>query len=156
MDAAGEATIATIAANRELTFKLIGPVNRQGSRDVTVVADRADRMEQKIAGDGSTIAAYVLRRSPRDSDEHYFGGSSMLLLRARPTGLEELGEIASRRPSNVAEDNCKSSCLDWYGDARTIVVKDRIFVVLGYEIIEARLTDGKLSETNRVDFLGDH
>jgi hypothetical protein len=156
MDAAGEATIATIAANRELTFKLIGPVNRQGSRDVTVVADRADRMEQKIAGDGSTIAAYVLRRSPRDSDEHYFGGSSMLLLRVRTTGLEELGEIASRRASNVAEDNCKSSCLDWYGDARMIVVKDRFFVVLGYEIIEASLPGDKLSETNRVDFLGEH
>jgi hypothetical protein len=156
MDAAGRAAIATIADNRKLTFKLIDPVNRPGSRDVTIVADRADRMEQRVAADGSTVAAYVIRRSPRDSDENYFGGSSMLLLRVRTTGLEALGEVASRRESNVAEDNCKSSCLDWYGDARTIVVKERIFVVLGYEIIEVELSGGKLSEKNRIDFLREH
>ena len=55
-------------------------------------------------------------------------------------------------PDISMEDRCRASCVDWYGEARPIFVDDRVFALIGYEIIEGRLAGGRTEEVRRVSF----
>ena len=50
------------------------------------------------------------------------------------------------------DDACKASCVDWYGNARPIFIGERVFALLGYELVEGQLADGRVRERRRVDF----
>jgi hypothetical protein len=73
-------------------------------------------------------------------------------LRRGPAGrLRELGSLdASVLPERV-DDGCVASCIDWYGDARPIFLGDRIFALLGYEVVEGREQGGRIRELRRID-----
>lgn len=49
---------------------------------------------------------------------------------------------------------CEVSCYDWYGNSRPIFFRDRIFALIGHEMIEGELRDGRVSETLRVNLTG--
>jgi hypothetical protein len=51
------------------------------------------------------------------------------------------------------EDGCVASCVDWYGNARPIFVGERIYGLLGYELIEGAVADGRVREHRRVNFM---
>ena len=55
-------------------------------------------------------------------------------------------------PVSSAQDNCKASCVDWYGNARPIFLGGRIFALMGYELVEGRSDGGAISEVQRLDF----
>jgi hypothetical protein len=83
------------------------------------------------------------------------GSASVLFLQAHALEFTELGSLrASRLTSN--HDGCRASCVDWYGNARPIFAKGRIFALMGYDLVEGRVeTDGRaarLSERMRLDF----
>ncbi len=72
----------------------------------------------------------------------------------RRSSLGRLGEIGSldATPLNGRiDDGCVASCYGWYGDARPIFLGDRIFALLGYEVIEGRERNGRVREVRRVD-----
>jgi hypothetical protein len=46
--------------------------------------------------------------------------------------------------------------VDWYGNARPLFLRGRIFALLGYEIVEGTLTDGRMRETRRVNYSPNH
>jgi hypothetical protein len=46
--------------------------------------------------------------------------------------------------------------VDWYGNARPLFLRGRIFALLGYEIVEGSLTDGHVRETRRVNYAPNH
>ena len=52
--------------------------------------------------------------------------------------------------SNI--DSCVASCLDWYGNARPIFIDNRIFALLGYELVEGRQQSGKIDAIGRTSF----
>ena len=56
------------------------------------------------------------------------------------------------RIEGVADDACKASCVDWYGNARPLFLRGRIFALLGYELVEGRFEDGQVRELARVNF----
>jgi hypothetical protein len=79
------------------------------------------------------------------------GSASVLYLRNNGLRLDELGYLsASRNASN--DDSCKASCVDWYGNARPIFLRGRMFALLGYELVEGRLDDGGIREVRRTSF----
>jgi hypothetical protein len=83
------------------------------------------------------------------------GSASVLFLRAHALEFTELGSLqASRLTTN--HDGCRASCVDWYGNARPIFAKGRIFALMGYDLVEGRLDeDGRsshLSEKTRLNF----
>jgi hypothetical protein len=45
---------------------------------------------------------------------------------------------------------CEVSCYDWYGNARPIFFRGRIFALVGLELIEGALINGRIGETGRV------
>jgi hypothetical protein len=49
-------------------------------------------------------------------------------------------------------DNCKASCVDWYGNARPIFLRGRMFALMGYEIVEGRVGDASIEEVRRASF----
>jgi hypothetical protein len=50
------------------------------------------------------------------------------------------------------EDGCVASCVDWYGNARPLFIGNRVFALLGYELIEGKLSGGRIREKARVGF----
>lgn len=79
--------------------------------------------------------------------------SAVLYLRNRQLRLSRLGELASQAPPR-ADDDCKVSCVDWYGNARPIFVGDRVFALLGYELVEGELEGegARIRERSRTNF----
>ena len=72
-------------------------------------------------------------------------------VRNRNLSLREAGALDARVGSK-ADDHCRVSCVDWYGSARPIFVGERIFALLGYEIVEGRIADSRVEEIRRLDF----
>jgi hypothetical protein len=80
--------------------------------------------------------------------------AAVLFLRNRSLGLSELGALESRA-SAPQDDACRASCVDWYGNSRPLFLRNRIFALMGYELVEGRLTGSAVSELRRVDLLRD-
>jgi hypothetical protein len=97
-----------------------------------------------IRSEGARGARYLLE-----------GSASVLFLTHRSLELTELGSLAAS-PLATNHDGCRASCVDWYGNARPIFAKDRIFALMGYELVEGRIESmGKvprLGERARLSF----
>lgn len=65
--------------------------------------------------------------------------------------LRELGSLDAGPVAERVDDGCVASCIDWYGDARPIFLGDRLFALLGYEIVEGRERGGRIRELRRID-----
>jgi hypothetical protein len=83
---------------------------------------------------------------------HLFESSAAILfLRNDGLHFEEAGELAAR-PERANDDACRASCVDWYGNARPIFVRGRVLALLGYEIVEGTVNDGRMRELRRVNY----
>jgi hypothetical protein len=52
----------------------------------------------------------------------------------------------------TSRDGCRASCVDWYGNARPIFLRGRIFALMGYEIVEGNVREGRIEERGRATF----
>ncbi|HNQ14139.1 MAG TPA: beta-propeller domain-containing protein [Pyrinomonadaceae bacterium] len=84
-------------------------------------------------------------------DEYVSGSASVVYLRNDSLDLKELGELHSKQSGRI-DDGCRASCIDWYGNARPLFLRGRVFALLGYEIVEGSIDDGRIRETRRVNF----
>ena len=98
------------------------------------------------------VLGLPVRGGGRPGYEHLFEGSaSILYLRNEGLSFGELGQLASRA-EGTADDGCRASCVDWYGNARPLFLRGRVFALLGYEIVEGAIDDGRIRETRRVSY----
>ena len=95
---------------------------------------------------GMASSIFYLRREDRDFRT---AGHLQSATRAVPEEDDGNGEYYS---DSIEEDACLSSCTDWYGNSRPIFLGDRIFALMGYELVEGRMVDGKIVERRRIDF----
>jgi hypothetical protein len=77
--------------------------------------------------------------------------AAVLFLRNQSLRLTELGALDSQGTAN-ANDGCRASCVDWYGNARPVFLNNRVFALMGYEIVEGRVTGSQIAEVQRVNF----
>ena len=76
-----------------------------------------------------------------------------IAMRPRMWVFNSVGRLGHDRDGNGGmDDGCKASCVDWYGNARPIFLRNRVFALLGYEIVEGRLERGAISEVRRTSF----
>ena len=61
-------------------------------------------------------------------------------------------DVLGAHPEGSANDGCRASCVDWYGNARPLFLRGRVFALLGYEIVEGELAGGKIREKRRTNF----
>ncbi len=83
------------------------------------------------------------------------GSAQVLFLQAKSLEFTELGSLrASRLMTN--HDGCRASCVDWYGNARPIFAKGRIFALMGYDLVEGSLEEqgrtSRIVERARLNF----
>jgi hypothetical protein len=76
--------------------------------------------------------------------------ASLLYLKNQSLNLSELGTLDAQ--AGHRNDNCRASCVDWYGNARPLFLRGRVFALMGYEIVEGRVQGGRIRESNRVNF----
>lgn len=77
------------------------------------------------------------------------GSAAMLYLRNRDLRLTEIGTLEASVEGRV-DDQCKASCVDWYGNARPLFMGDRVFALLGYELVEGRILRERPGQPQRV------
>lgn len=78
------------------------------------------------------------------------GSAAVVYLRNADHAFQDLGHLDARQGS--VADNCRVSCVDWYGNARPIFIGDRVFALLGYELVEGRVTSERIVELQRTHF----
>lgn len=106
----------------------------------------------KPDGADSGLLGLPIQRPGRPGYKHLFENSAAILfLRNDSLDLKELGELGAK-PEGSVNDSCRASCVDWYGNSRPLFVRGRVFALLGYEIVEGALDDGRMRETRRVNY----
>ena len=102
--------------------------------------------------DGSGVIGLPVARAARPAYRQLFDNSvAMVFLRRAGHRFVPLGDLAAADTGIVA-DNCKASCVDWYGNARPIFLPTRTFALLGYEIVEGDLSAAAIKEIRRISF----
>jgi hypothetical protein len=100
----------------------------------------------------SGLLGLPISRAAPPAYRRFFGSAaSMLFLRRDDRRFARAGELDARL-QGVVDDNCTASCTDWYGNARPIFLGNRVFALLGYELVEGRLGGGAIREIGRVNF----
>lgn len=95
-----------------------------------------------IAGAGRRLP-HQLRRT----------AAEVVFVRNDGDAFTEAGTLAATSEKTLPDDACVASCMDWYGNARPIFLRGRVYALMGYEIVEGREVDGRVEELRRVRFL---
>ncbi len=105
----------------------------------------------KPNGDGGGLLGLPIAREGRAGYRHLVEGSAAILfLRNNNLNFSEIGEMEARNSSN--NDGCRASCVDWYGNARPLFIRDRVFALLGYEIVEGNASGSRIEEKRRINY----
>jgi len=78
------------------------------------------------------------------------GSAGVLFLRNSAQRFAPLGVL--RTTARAGNDHCRASCVDWYGNARPIFLRGRIFALLGYELVEGTIDGTGITELQRISF----
>ena len=65
--------------------------------------------------------------------------------------LQEAGIILEERATGIDREDCLVSCEEWYGMTRPIFIWDRIFGLLGFEVVEGYMSGAVVEEKARID-----
>jgi hypothetical protein len=79
------------------------------------------------------------------------GSVGVFFVRNNYERFTQLGVLAAGA-SRSMDDACRASCVDWYGNARPLFVADRVFALLGYELVEGSISASAIEEVRRVSF----
>lgn len=152
IDALGDDAVLVGAEGGDLHFSSVR-LDRKAQLAGHYVQERArqgdDRShgffyQPETAGQGLLGLPILGQREGRDS-------ASVLYLRNQALTLSRLGTLEARADP-TADDGCRVSCVDWYGNARPIFVGTRVFALLGYELVEGEVDRERIRERRRTDF----
>jgi hypothetical protein len=105
----------------------------------------------KPSGKDSGILGLPIAREGRAGYRHLVEGSAAVtFLRNDRLDLSELGELEAGDVST--NDGCRASCVDWYGNARPVFLRNRIFALMGYELVEGSVAGSRIKETRRINY----
>jgi hypothetical protein len=106
----------------------------------------------KPDGQGRGVLGLPVRSAEQPGAAHLVHGSAtVLFLSVRDLRFAQLGSLEAR--PETPDDQCRVSCVDWYGNARPIFYRGRVFALLGYELVEGKIERGAIREVGRTDFL---
>jgi len=106
----------------------------------------------KPDGEDSGVLGLPISKPGRPGYLHLFESSAALLfLRNDAFQFNVLGELDAQA-EKAQDDNCRASCVDWYGNARPLFLRGRVFALLGYELVEGKLEQGRMIELRRISY----
>jgi hypothetical protein len=131
------------------TVEVAGRYTRAGASQGEL---RSHGFFYKPDGPNSGILGLPISVPGRPGYRHLFESSAAILfLRNNALEFSEVGELGAR-PERATDDACRASCVDWYGNARPLFVRGRVLALLGYEIVEGFLDDGRMQEMRRTNY----
>jgi len=137
-------TSLRLGARADVASRYVAPDASQGEL-------RSHGFFYKPSGDGHGMLGLPVRDWNAHGAEYLWHGSAgVTFLRVDDLRLSLLGELESD-PRAGARDACITSCVDWYGNARPIFYRGRVFALLGYELVEGQVIDGQVHEKRRTD-----
>ena len=155
----GEAAVVVGTDGTDLHFTSIALGDRPDIAD-EFVQPRASQGETrshgfffKPSGEGDGTLGLPIAGQGRPGYEQLVNGSAeVLFLNVENLGFRKLGGLGSD-PNTPQDDRCTVSCVDWYGNARPIFYKGRVFALLGYELVEGDISRGRVREVDRTNML---
>lgn len=146
----GFSAIELGGASARLGDTYLLPAAREGERRSQAFFFRPD--DNSPNGASGMLGLPVTRDLDRSSVARFLGsGSAVAFLRRDARRFSPAGELVANT-TNARDDGCQASCVDWYGNARPIFLGDRVFALMGYELVEGRVASGLIGERARVDF----
>jgi hypothetical protein len=104
-------------------------------------------------GSAGTLGLPVARMIERPGERDPRPSAALLFLSRRERRLAQAGELAAQGGAGEdSDDGCQASCVDWYGNARPIFIGERVFALLGYELVEGATQAGRIREIGRTSF----
>ncbi len=121
-------------------------------KDASQGETRSQGFFYKPDGVDSGMLGHPVTTAGRPGQQLENGSAAVIFLRNRNLRFSDLGLLRSVAEVGSKDDDCKASCVDWYGNARPIFIRGRIFALLGYELVEGSLNGDRIDEIRRVDF----
>ncbi|MDR0672292.1 MAG: beta-propeller domain-containing protein [Zoogloeaceae bacterium] len=116
----------------------------------------------KPGADGGLLGLPFIGSGARSWRQQLWQTSSGVVFLRYRTSHPKSGDISGGRISAAgvlaatdkgeSNDRCIASCADWYGNSRPLFIANRLFALMGYEIVEGRIENGSVQEIRRVDF----
>lgn len=152
----GAVIVGTDGRNLHFTAVRLGDWPEVASRYTRQEASQGELRSHgffyKPDGEETGILGLPISTPARAGYRHLFESSAgILFLRNQSMSLQEIGELNSQ-PDGAVNDACRASCVDWYGNARPLFLRGRLFALLGYEIVEGRIDSGRIKEMRRVNY----
>ncbi|MFO0660211.1 MAG: beta-propeller domain-containing protein [Polyangiaceae bacterium] len=158
IEAMGNAAVLIGTNGQDLSFT---PVSLQGRPTTRTPYVRKDASQGELRSHGffykpesqeTGMLGLPIRGGGLPGADHLVRDSaSILFLKNDALSFSEMGNLGSESDGST-NDACRASCVDWYGNARPIFAKNRVFALLGYELVEGEVSGGKIREKRRVSF----
>jgi hypothetical protein len=131
-------------------------ISRYTRREASQGETRSHGFFYKPDSDTAGLLGLPISLPGRPGYEQLFESSAAILfLRNEGLQFREIGELAAKT-EKVVNDQCRASCVDWYGNARPLFLRGRMFALLGYELVEGSVEDGRIRELRRINYATDH
>jgi hypothetical protein len=155
LEALGEDAVAIGSAGRDLHFSSLrlAPYPVQAGRYVQQNAAQGETRSHgffysakhgllglPVIGGGRQAMRHQLRHS----------SAAVLFLKNASLNFTEAGTLDARPAGG--NDGCRASCVDWYGNSRPLFLRNRVFALMGYELVEGRVERDRIVEVSRVNF----
>ncbi len=106
----------------------------------------------KPGGQNTGMLGLPISEPARPGYRHLFDNSAaVLFLKNDSLHFREVGELEAQS-EKATDDGCRASCVDWYGNARPLFLRGRVIALLGYELVEGSVANGRIHETRRVNY----
>ncbi|MGH9163273.1 MAG: beta-propeller domain-containing protein, partial [Vicinamibacteraceae bacterium] len=158
IEAMGRDAIVVGGGGRDLYFTAVGLQGRPrlGGRFTEQAALQGELRSHGFFyapdGDASGMFGLPVRSADQPGAARLRHDSAFVrYVRNRALNFSDAGRLVAGR-DGARDDGCRASCVDWYGNTRPIFWRDRLFALLGYEIVEGRVDEGRVQEWRRVSF----
>lgn len=118
---------------------------------------RSHAFNSTIANDGGALMGLPTVTGGKDAGSWWWRSESSdvtFLTFTGVAGLADAGELRAGADEPPDSYKCEVSCIDWYGNSRPIFTGGRIFALMGTEIVEGKLVDGRIHEVRRLKLTG--
>lgn len=119
--------------------------------------NRSHAFSAWIRGDGSGLIGLATSGSAARSGRGWSDSESSdlsFVAVGADKSLSGAGELTLRGRKPQPGYSCEVSCIDWYGNSRAIFTGGRIFALMGTELVEGRIANGRIAPVGRVDLTG--
>ena len=144
-----------------LTFTAVDlrrPMARMGNSFTFPAAQQGENRSQAFffrpdTSDGSSgVLGLPITTHLESQYARFLGSGSSILFLKRQNRLFDMAGRLDADAARAIDDSCVASCVDWYGNARPIFIGNRVFALMGYELVEGKLARGSIHEVARVNF----